>query len=151
MAKIYKSIDELIGRTPLMELSNLEQKLELQATLLAKVEALNPGGSAKDRVAKRMVEDAEKAGILKAGATIIEPTSGNTGIGLAVMAAARGYRAIIVMPDSMSMERRLLMTAFGAELVLPGMVVSRGISYYTQLLLSAVMTVAASFIIRKKD
>ena len=118
MAKIYKSIEELIGRTPLMELSNLEQKLELNATLLAKVEALNPGGSAKDRVAKRMVEDAEKAGILKAGATIIEPTSGNTGIGLAVMAAARGYRAIIVMPDSMSMERRLLMTAFGAELVL---------------------------------
>ena len=118
MAKIYKSIEELIGRTPLMELSNLERKLELHATLLAKVEALNPGGSAKDRVAKRMVEDAEKAGILKAGATIIEPTSGNTGIGLAVMAAARGYRAIIVMPDSMSMERRLLMTAFGAELVL---------------------------------
>lgn len=118
MAKIYKSIEELIGRTPLMELSNLEGKLELHATLLAKVEALNPGGSAKDRVAKRMVEDAEQAGILKAGATIIEPTSGNTGIGLAVMAAARGYRAIIVMPDSMSMERRLLMTAFGAELVL---------------------------------
>ena len=118
MAKIYKSIEELIGRTPLMELSNLKDKLELDATLLAKVEALNPGGSAKDRVAKRMVEDAEKAGILKAGATIIEPTSGNTGIGLAVMAAARGYRAIIVMPDSMSMERRLLMTAFGAELVL---------------------------------
>ncbi|MBQ3031435.1 MAG: cysteine synthase A [Anaerotignum sp.] len=118
MAKIYKSIEELIGRTPLMELSNLEQKLELQAKLIAKVEALNPGGSAKDRVAKRMVEDAEKAGILKAGATIIEPTSGNTGIGLAVMAAARGYRAIIVMPDSMSMERRLLMTSFGAELVL---------------------------------
>ena len=118
MAKIYKSIEELIGGTPLMELSNLEEKLELKATLLAKVEALNPGGSAKDRVAKRMVEDAEKAGILKAGATIIEPTSGNTGVGLAVMAAARGYRAIIVMPDSMSMERRLLMTAFGAELVL---------------------------------
>ena len=118
MAKIYKSIEELIGRTPLMELSNLERKLELQAKLIAKGEALNPGGSAKDRVAKRMVEDAEQAGILKAGATIIEPTSGNTGIGLAVMAAARGYRAIIVMPDSMSMERRLLMTAFGAELVL---------------------------------
>ena len=118
MAKIYKSVEELIGRTPIVELSNLEQKLELQAKLIAKVEALNPGGSAKDRVAKRMVEDAEKAGILKAGATIIEPTSGNTGIGLAVMAAARGYRAIIVMPDSMSMERRLLMTAFGAELVL---------------------------------
>ena len=118
MAKIYKSVEELIGKTPLLELTNLEQKLGLQATLLAKVEALNPGGSAKDRVAKRMVEDAEKAGILKAGATIIEPTSGNTGIGLAVMAAARGYRAIIVMPDSMSMERRLLMSAFGAELVL---------------------------------
>ena len=118
MAKIYRSIEELIGRTPLVELSNLEKKLELKARLLAKVEALNPGGSAKDRVAKRMVEDAEKSGILKVGATIIEPTSGNTGIGLAVMAAARGYRAIIVMPDSMSMERRLLMTAFGAELVL---------------------------------
>ena len=118
MAKIYKSVEELIGRTPVVELSNLEDKLKLDVTLMAKVEALNPGGSAKDRVAKRMVEDAEKAGILKAGATIIEPTSGNTGIGLAVMAAARGYRAIIVMPDSMSMERRLLMTAFGAELVL---------------------------------
>ena len=118
MAKIYKSVEELIGRTPMMELSNLEDKLKLNVTLMAKVEALNPGGSAKDRVAKRMVEDAEKAGILKEGATIIEPTSGNTGIGLAVMAAARGYRAIIVMPDSMSMERRLLMTAFGAELVL---------------------------------
>lgn len=118
MANIYKSIEELIGGTPLLELSNLEKKNNLHATLLAKVEALNPGGSAKDRVAKRMVEDAEKAGILRAGATIIEPTSGNTGIGLAVMAAARGYRAIIVMPDSMSMERRLLMTAFGAELVL---------------------------------
>ena len=118
MAKIYKSVEELIGRTPMVELSNLEDKLGLDVTLLAKVEALNPGSSAKDRVAKRMVEDAEKAGILKAGATIIEPTIGNTGIGLAVMAAARGYRAIIVMPDSMSMERRLLMTAFGAELVL---------------------------------
>ncbi|MCI5679097.1 MAG: cysteine synthase A [Bacteroidales bacterium] len=118
MAKIYKSVEELIGKTPLLELTNLEQKMGLKATLLAKVEALNPGGSAKDRVAKRMVEDAERAGILKEGATIIEPTSGNTGIGLAVMAAARGYRAIIVMPDTMSMERRLLMTAFGAELVL---------------------------------
>ena len=118
MAKIYKSVEELIGKTPLVELSHLKQKLGLQAVLMAKMEALNPGGSAKDRVAKRMVEDAEKAGILQAGATIIEPTSGNTGIGLAVMAAARGYRAIIVMPDSMSMERRLLMTAFGAELVL---------------------------------
>ena len=112
MAKIYKSVEELIGNTPLLELTKIEK--ETGATLLAKVEALNPGGSAKDRIAKRMVEDAEKAGILKEGATIIEPTSGNTGIGLALMAAARGYRAIIVMPDSMSMERRLLMTAFGA-------------------------------------
>lgn len=115
---IYKSIEEMIGSTPLLELGNYGKKYGLQATLLAKVEAMNPGGSAKDRVAKRMVEDAEKAGILKPGATLIEPTSGNTGVGLAVMAAARGYRAIIVMPDSMSMERRLLMTAFGAELVL---------------------------------
>lgn len=118
MAKIYKSVEELIGKTPLLELTKLEQEMGLGATLLAKVEALNPGGSAKDRVAKRMIEDAEQAGILKEGATIIEPTSGNTGIGLAVMAAARGYHAIIVMPDTMSMERRLLMTAFGAELVL---------------------------------
>lgn len=118
MAKIYKSVEELIGRTPLLELTKIEAAYGLQAKLLAKVEALNPGGSAKDRVAKRMLTDAEQAGILRAGATIIEPTSGNTGIGLAVMAAARGYRAIIVMPDSMSMERRLLMTAFGAELVL---------------------------------
>lgn len=118
MAKIYKSVEELIGKTPLLELTKLEQEMGLGATLLAKVEALNPGGSAKDRVAKRMIEDAEQAGILKEGATIIEPTSGNTGIGLAVIAAARGYHAIIVMPDTMSMERRLLMTAFGAELVL---------------------------------
>ena len=116
--KIYKNIEELIGKTPLLELTHLEEIHNLDARVLAKVEFLNPGGSAKDRVAKKMVEDAEAKGILKAGATIIEPTSGNTGIGLAVMAAARGYRAIIVMPDSMSMERRLLMSAFGAELVL---------------------------------
>ena len=118
MEKIYKNIEELIGKTPLLELTHLEEIHNLDARVLAKVEFLNPGGSAKDRVAKKMVEDAEAKGILKAGATIIEPTSGNTGIGLAVMAAARGYRAIIVMPDSMSMERRLLMSAFGAELVL---------------------------------
>ena len=118
MARIYKSIEEMIGGTPLLQLGNYGKKHGLGANLLAKVEAINPGGSAKDRVAKRMVEDAERAGILREGATIIEPTSGNTGIGLAVMAAARGYRAIIVMPDTMSMERRLLMTAFGAELVL---------------------------------
>ena len=118
MARIYKSIEEMLGGTPLLQLGNYGKKHGLGANLLAKVEAINPGGSAKDRVAKRMVEDAERAGILREGATIIEPTSGNTGIGLAVMAAARGYRAIIVMPDTMSMERRLLMTAFGAELVL---------------------------------
>ena len=118
MAKIYKNIEELIGKTPLLELTHLEEIHNLDAKVLAKVEFLNPSGSAKDRVAKKMVEDAEAKGLLKAGATIIEPTSGNTGIGLAVMAAARGYRAIIVMPDSMSMERRLLMSAFGAELVL---------------------------------
>ena len=118
MAKIYKNIEELIGKTPLLELTHLEEIHNLDARVLAKVEFLNPGGSAKDRVAKKMVEDAEAKGILKAGSVIIEPTSGNTGIGLAVMAAARGYRAIIVMPDSMSMERRLLMSAFGAELVL---------------------------------
>ena len=118
MVKIYNNIEELIGKTPLLELTHLEEIHNLDAKVLAKVEFLNPGGSAKDRVAKKMVEDAEAKGLLKAGATIIEPTSGNTGIGLAVMAAARGYRAIIVMPDSMSMERRLLMSAFGAELVL---------------------------------
>lgn len=118
MANIYKNVEELIGHTPLLELTKLERENALQATILAKLEAFNPGGSAKDRVAKQMIADAEKAGILKPGATLIEPTSGNTGIGIAVMAAARGYRAIIVMPDSMSMERRLMMTAFGAELVL---------------------------------
>ncbi|WP_312061135.1 cysteine synthase A, partial [Anaerotignum sp.] len=111
----------LIGKTPLLELTQLEKKYNLQAKLLAKVEFMNPGGSAKDRVAKAMIEDAEERGILQEGATIIEPTSGNTGIGLAVVAAAKGYRALIVMPDSMSMERRMLMKAFGAELVLtPG-------------------------------
>ncbi len=118
---IYNSIEQLIGKTPLLELTQLEKKYGLQAKLLAKVEFMNPGGSAKDRVAKAMIEDAEEKGILKEGATIIEPTSGNTGIGLAVVAAAKGYHAMIVMPDSMSMERRMLMKAFGADLVLtPG-------------------------------
>lgn len=118
---IYHSIEELIGETPLLELTQFEKKYNLQAKILAKVEFMNPGGSAKDRVAKAMIEDAEERGILQEGATIIEPTSGNTGIGLAVVAAAKGYRALIVMPDSMSMERRMLMKAFGAELVLtPG-------------------------------
>lgn len=118
MAKIYHSVEEFIGHTPLMELTHVEEKLGLSAKILAKIEFFNPGGSAKDRVARKMVDDAEAKGLLKKGATIIEPTSGNTGIGLAVIAAARGYHAIIVMPDTMSMERRMLMQAFGAELVL---------------------------------
>lgn len=116
MAKIYKSVEELIGNTPLLELTKIEK--ETGATLLAKVEALNPGGSAKDRIAKRMVEDAEKAGILKEGATIIEPTSGNTGIGLALVARALGYRTVLTMPESMSVERRMLLKTYGAEIVL---------------------------------
>ena len=121
MSKLYTSVEQLIGHTPLLELTHIEAAQQLQAKVLAKLEFLNPGGSAKDRVARAMLDDAEAKGILKKGSVIIEPTSGNTGIGLAVMAAARGYRAIIVMPDTMSMERRLLMTAYGAELVLtPG-------------------------------
>jgi len=115
---IYTSMEQLIGGTPLLELTRIEQKFGLKARLLAKLEGFNPGGSAKDRVAKAMLDDAESKGLLKEGSVIIEPTSGNTGIGLAAVAAARGYKAMIVMPDSMSMERRLLMTAYGAELVL---------------------------------
>ena len=118
MAKIYTSVDQLIGRTPLLELRGIEAQYSLGARLLAKLESFNPAGSVKDRVALAMIEDAEKTGRLKEGSVIIEPTSGNTGIGLAAVAAARGYRVIIVMPDSMSVERRLLMTAYGAELVL---------------------------------
>ena len=121
MSNIYTSVSQLIGRTPLLELTNMEKKDGLGAKLLAKLEGCNPAGSAKDRVALSMVLDAEARGILKPGSVIIEPTSGNTGIGLCSVAAARGYKCIIVMPDSMSMERRLLMTAFGGELVLtPG-------------------------------
>ena len=121
MGNICRSVDELIGRTPLLELSNLERSENLKATVLAKLEYLNPAGSVKDRVAKAMIEDAESRGLLKKGSVIIEPTSGNTGIGLAAVAAARGYRAIIVMPDSMSRERIVLMQAYGAEVVLtPG-------------------------------
>ncbi len=118
MAKIYRSIDQLIGSTPLVELSGIEKEFGLKARLLAKVELFNPTGSAKDRIAKAMIDDAQKDGRLKPGATIIEPTSGNTGVGLASVAAARGYRAIIVMPDTMSVERRQMMKAYGAELVL---------------------------------
>ena len=121
MGTIYTSVEQLIGRTPLLELRQIQRAEGLNATLLAKLEYLNPAGSAKDRVAKAMLDDAESKGLLKPGAVIIEPTSGNTGIGLAVVAATRGYRTIIVMPDTMSMERRLLMSAYGAELVLtPG-------------------------------
>ena len=121
MARIYTSAEQLIGHTPLLELTHLERELGLGARVLLKLEAANPGGSAKDRPAREMIDDAEARGILSPGATIIEPTSGNTGIGLALVAALRGYRAIIVMPDSMSQERRRLMSAHGAELVLtPG-------------------------------
>jgi len=121
MSHIYTSVAQLIGRTPLLELTNIEKNDSLKARLLAKLEGCNPAGSAKDRVALSMILDAEEKGILKPGSVIIEPTSGNTGIGLCSVAAARGYKCIIVMPDSMSMERRLLMTAFGGELVLtPG-------------------------------
>ena len=121
MARIYTSSEQLIGGTPLLEAVHIEKEEHLKARLLLKLEGFNPGGSAKDRVGLAMIEDAEKRGVLHPGSVIIEPTSGNTGIGLCVVAAARGYRAIIVMPDSMSMERRLLMKAYGAELVLtPG-------------------------------
>ncbi len=118
MSKIYTSADQLIGRTPLLELTNIEKEFGLKAKVVAKLESFNPAGSSKDRVAKAMIDDAEKKGILKPDSVIIEPTSGNTGIGLASVAAARGYKAIIVMPDTMSVERRQLMKAFGAELVL---------------------------------
>ncbi|MDD6876165.1 MAG: cysteine synthase A [Clostridiaceae bacterium] len=118
MSKIYTSADQLIGRTPLLELSHHQTKYNLEATSLAKLEYFNPAGSVKDRIAKAMIDDAEKKGLLKEGSVIIEPTSGNTGIGLASVAAARGYRIIIVMPETMSVERRQLMKAYGAELVL---------------------------------
>ena len=118
MSAIYTSADQLIGKTPLLELTHIEKKLGLKAKVLAKLEYFNPAGSVKDRVAKAMIDDAEEKGLLKEGSVIIEPTSGNTGIGLASVAAARGYRIIIVMPDTMSVERRQLMKAFGAELVL---------------------------------
>ena len=118
MGNIYTSVEQLIGRTPLVELTKIEKKYDLKAKILAKVEFFNPGGSVKDRVAKAMLDDAEERGILTKDSVIIEPTSGNTGIGLALMSVARGYRCIIVMPDTMSMERRMLMKAYGAELVL---------------------------------
>ena len=118
MSRIYTSADQLIGHTPLLELTHLEKKYGLKARLLGKLEYLNPAGSVKDRIARAMIDDAEAKGLLKRGSVIIEPTSGNTGIGLASVAAARGYRVIIVMPETMSVERRQLMKAYGAELVL---------------------------------
>ena len=118
MRGIYTSVEQLIGNTPLLELTHMEQEESLQARLLGKLECFNPGGSAKDRPARAMIDDAEARGILKPGATIIEPTSGNTGIGLAMIAVSRGYKAIIVMPETMSIERQRLMTAYGAQLVL---------------------------------
>ena len=118
MSKIYTSADQLIGKTPLLELTHIEKKLGLKAKLVAKLEYFNPAGSVKDRIAKAMIDDAEAKGLLKEGSVIIEPTSGNTGIGLASVAAARGYRIIIVMPETMSVERRQIMKAYGAELVL---------------------------------
>ena len=118
MANIYTSADQLIGKTPLLELTNIEKKFGLKAKILAKLEYFNPAGSVKDRIAKAMIDAAEKSGQLKPDSVIIEPTSGNTGIGLASVAAARGYRIIIVMPETMSVERRQLMKAYGAELVL---------------------------------
>ena len=118
MSKIYTSADQLIGHTPLLELTHIEKEQDLKATILAKLEYFNPAGSVKDRIAKKMIDDAEATGKLKPGSVIIEPTSGNTGIGLAAVAAAKGYRIIIVMPETMSVERRQLMKAYGAELVL---------------------------------
>ncbi len=118
MAKVYKSLTDLVGKTPLLEVSNYEKKHGLEATVVAKLEYYNPAGSVKDRIAKAMIEDAEAKGLLKEGSVIIEPTSGNTGIGLASIAAARGYRLILAMPETMSVERRNLLKAYGAELVL---------------------------------
>ena len=118
MSKIYKSAAEIIGKTPLLEVANIEKELGLEAKILVKLEYFNPAGSVKDRIAKAMIEDAEAKGLLKEGSVIIEPTSGNTGIGLASIAAAKGYRIILTMPETMSVERRNILKAYGAEIVL---------------------------------
>ena len=118
MSKVYQSVTDLIGRTPLLEVKNIEKKFGLEAKLLVKLEGFNPAGSAKDRIAFQMIKDAEEAGKLKEGSVIIEPTSGNTGIGLASIGASRGYRVILTMPETMSVERRNLLKAYGAEIVL---------------------------------
>lgn len=118
MGNIYLTADQLIGKTPLLELTNIEKEFHLKTRVFAKLECFNPAGSVKDRIAKAMIDDAERIGQLKSGSVIIEPTSGNTGIGIAAVAAARGYRIILVMPETMSLERRQLMKAYGAELVL---------------------------------
>ena len=118
MGKIYKSVTELVGRTPLLEVQNIEEQLQLGAKVLVKLEYFNPAGSVKDRVALNMLEEAERQGKIKPGATIIEPTSGNTGIGLASIAVAKGYKAVFVMPETMSIERRKLLLGYGAEIVL---------------------------------
>ncbi len=118
MSKIYQTADQLIGKTPLLELTHIEKELGLEAKLVAKLEYFNPAGSVKDRIAKAMIEDAESKGLIKPGSVLIEPTSGNTGIGLAAVGVHRGYRVIVVMPDNMSVERQKLMRAYGAEVVL---------------------------------
>lgn len=118
MTNYYKSILELVGNTPLVEVTNIENEQNLEASVLVKLEYFNPGGSVKDRIAKAMIEDAERRGVLKEGSVIIEPTSGNTGIGLAAIAAAKGYRIILTMPETMSVERRNILKAYGAEMVL---------------------------------
>ena len=118
MSKVYSSMEELIGGTPLLELKKIEKELGLKAKVLAKLEYFNPAGSVKDRIAREMILDAEEKGLLKKGSTIIEPTSGNTGIGLAAVGTARGYKVILVMPETMSVERRMMMKAYGAEIVL---------------------------------